>query len=87
MPEVLACLAGLSRMHVGRFAVALGCGSLAMGMAFAALGTAYADRPVVGLLLSAILPLAAWPFVRRFVRNEDQSAAKDQDANVNNAAA
>jgi uncharacterized membrane protein YdjX (TVP38/TMEM64 family) len=71
MPEVLACLAGLSRMHAGRFAAALGCGSFAMGMAFAALGTAYADRPVVGLLLSALLPLAAWPLVRRFLSSEE----------------
>jgi uncharacterized membrane protein YdjX (TVP38/TMEM64 family) len=81
LPELLACLAGLSRMHLGRFSAALACGSLAMGMAFATLGTAYADRPVVGLLLSAILPLAAWPFVRRFLKRQEldevQAAALD----------
>ena len=46
-----------------------------MGIAFAALGTAYADRPVVGLMLSALLPLAAWPLVRRFLANSDAQTA------------
>jgi uncharacterized membrane protein YdjX (TVP38/TMEM64 family) len=75
MPEVLACLAGLARMHVGRFAAALACGSFAMGIAFAALGTAYADRPVVGLVLSALVPLAGWPIVRRFLSDSDAHTA------------
>jgi len=73
MPEVLACLAGLSRMHAGRFAAALACGSFAMGMAFSALGTAYADRPVVGLALSALVPLAAWPLVHHFLKSDAQT--------------
>jgi uncharacterized membrane protein YdjX (TVP38/TMEM64 family) len=83
MPEVLACLAGLSRMHAGRFAAALGCGSLAMGMAFASLGTAYSDRPVVGLLLSALLPLGAWPIVHRFIKNEERQLAPNSNAKLN----
>lgn len=82
MPEVLACLAGLSRMHAGRFAAALGCGSFAMGMAFAVLGTAYADRPVVGLVLSALVPLAAWPLVHRLLRNSDAQTAPQTTADV-----
>lgn len=35
----------------------------AMGLAFAFVGTAYSDRPVIGLLLSALVPVVVWPVV------------------------
>ena len=43
-------------------------GSMAMGFAFAFLGMAYLDRPVLGLIISALIPLAVWPFAHRMLR-------------------
>lgn len=63
LPEALCCLAGMSRMRAVPFLTALSCGSLAMGMTFAFLGEAYLDRPVVGLAISALIPLAVWPII------------------------
>lgn len=63
-PEVIACMAGLSRMHAGRFHVALACGSLPLGFAFAFVGHAGADYPLVAMALSALLPPAIWLAVR-----------------------
>lgn len=67
LPELLCCLAGLARMRIVPFTAALACGSLAMGFAFASLGSAYLERPLVGLLISALLPLALWPFIKLFI--------------------
>ena len=68
LPEALCCLAGLARMNFGPFFAALACGSFAMGFAFGWLGVAYSDRPVIGILISALIPLAVWPIVHAFVR-------------------
>jgi len=65
LPEVIACLAGLTRMHPCRFFPALACGSLPMGFAFAALGAWGSQRPMLAIVLSAVLPLALWPVVQR----------------------
>lgn len=72
LPEALACLAGLARMPAGRFIAALAVGSLAMGFSFAWLGVAYADRPVVGVVISAMIPVAVWPLVHWYFRRRDQ---------------
>lgn len=68
LPEVFCCLAGLARMRLRPFLAALACGSFAMGFAFSWLGVAYRDQPVVGIVLSALIPLAVWPFVHALVR-------------------
>lgn len=73
LPEALACLAGMSRMPAPRFTFALTVGGLAMGFTFAALGTAYAERPVLGLVLSALVPLAAWPALAYWMRRRDRA--------------
>jgi uncharacterized membrane protein YdjX (TVP38/TMEM64 family) len=75
LPEALCCLAGMARMRFGPFLAALACGSLAMGFAFSFLGMAYLDRPVVGLVISALIPLAVWPLAHRFVRPREEKAA------------
>ena len=69
LPEALCCLAGMARMRFGPFFAALCCGSFAMGFVFAWLGATHRDRPVIGLFISALIPLAVWPLVNRFVRN------------------
>lgn len=63
LPEALCCLAGMARMRAGPFLAALACGSLAMGFVFAFLGMTYLDRPVVGLVVSALIPIAVWPLI------------------------
>lgn len=69
LPEGLACLAGLSRMPILPYLTALSLGSFAMGFAFAFLGSAYNEQPTMGILISAIIPLALWPIVHRWLRD------------------
>ncbi len=67
LPEVVACLAGLSRMPAGRFCVALVCGTLPMAFVFALVGHLGAERPVLAIATSALLPLLLWPVARRII--------------------
>lgn len=60
LPEVIACLAGLARMPPGRFAVALGCGSIPMGFIYAAIGAAGQEKPFLALGLSIAVPGLLW---------------------------
>ena len=64
MPEVVACLAGLTRMRFGVFLAALVCGSAPLGFAFAAVGAAGKKDILLALALSAALPVALWLVVR-----------------------
>ncbi len=68
LPEVLCCLAGLARVRLAPFIAALACGSLAMGFAFSFMGVAYLDRPVAGLVISALIPLAVWPIAHALLK-------------------
>jgi uncharacterized membrane protein YdjX (TVP38/TMEM64 family) len=77
LPEALCCLAGMSRMKFAPFACALSCGSFAMGMAFAFLGQAYLDRPVLGLVLSAVIPLAIWPMITIWLKKREDSPTSE----------
>lgn len=63
-PEVVACMAGLARMHFPTFLVALAAGSWPMATAFAALGAFGLERPGLALALSAVLPPVIWLLVR-----------------------
>ncbi|MGI8604797.1 MAG: TVP38/TMEM64 family protein [Verrucomicrobiales bacterium] len=56
LPEVIACLAGLSRMPLRPFVIALCCGSLPLGFVYAAIGAAGHDRPLLALVLSLVIP-------------------------------
>ena len=67
-PEVVACLAGLSRMPLGRFAAALACGCVPMGFAYAAIGAAGQERPWLALALSIIVPGVLWGIVQPLLR-------------------
>lgn len=83
MPEVVACLAGLSRMPFGRFFAALACGSLPLGFAFAAIGAMGKGQPWIALLLSAAVPPILWVIVRPLVmrrasREDDESRAQSR---------
>lgn len=68
LPEAVACLAGLARMPWRTFGLALTCGSVPLGFAFAAIGHLGHENPALALLLSAVVPLLLWGLARRYWR-------------------
>jgi uncharacterized membrane protein YdjX (TVP38/TMEM64 family) len=78
LPEALCCLAGMARMNTGPFLAALACGSMAMGLAFGFLGMAYLDRPVIGLVVSALIPLVVWPIIHTLMRRPKVASPSPQ---------
>ena len=70
LPEALCCLAGMSRMRFWPMFIALACGSFPMGFTFAFLGEAYLDRPVAGLVVSAMIPLVLWPPIHYLMKRK-----------------
>lgn len=64
LPEVMACMAGLTKMPFQRFLVALACGSIPLGFTFAFIGATGVDRPILTLVLSAALPPLIWLILR-----------------------
>jgi uncharacterized membrane protein YdjX (TVP38/TMEM64 family) len=67
LPEVTACMAGLTRMPAGLFFLALACGSLPVGFAFALIGHTGVDHPLLAIGLSALVPALLWFIIRPFV--------------------
>ena len=65
MAEVMACLAGMTRMPWRRFVLASMAGCLPMGFAFAAVGHLGADSPGVAMAVSLLAPPVLWWFARR----------------------
>lgn len=68
LPEAVACLAGIVRMPWRVFLVALVCGSLPLGFAFAAVGHVGQKSPGLALLLSGAVPVGLWLVAGRLVR-------------------
>lgn len=64
LPEVISCLAGLTRMPLRVFATALACGSLPMGFVYAGIGAAGQENPRLALALSILMPPLLWLVVR-----------------------
>jgi uncharacterized membrane protein YdjX (TVP38/TMEM64 family) len=69
-PEVIACMAGLSRMSPLPFFTALACGSAPLGFVFAAIGHAGIDHPMLAITLSAGLPPLLWLSVQPYFRSK-----------------
>jgi uncharacterized membrane protein YdjX (TVP38/TMEM64 family) len=67
-PEVIACMAGLTRMPARYFHGALLCGSLPMGFVYAFVGYAGVDHPAVSIGLSAGVPPLIWWLIRPVFR-------------------
>jgi len=65
LPEVIACVAGVVRMPLMRFLVALACGSIPLGFAFAFIGSTGTDQPLLALGVSIALPPVLWFLVGR----------------------
>ncbi len=67
-PEVVACMAGIARMPLGKFTAALCAGSIPMAFVFSWIGHAGKEMPVMALGLSAGLPPLIWAVVRLIYR-------------------
>jgi len=72
MPEVVCCLAGLTRMPLRTFLLSLACGSVPMGFVYAAIGSAGQDRPGLALALSIALPPVLWLAARPLLARAKQ---------------
>lgn len=66
LPEVISCLAGISRMPFGKFLVALACGSVPMGFTFAAIGASGNDAPWWAIGASLVVPGVLWLVAKRW---------------------
>jgi uncharacterized membrane protein YdjX (TVP38/TMEM64 family) len=60
LPEVMACLAGVSQMPLQRFIGALVSGCLPLGFVFAWIGHTGTHQPILALTLSVLLPPIFW---------------------------
>ena len=63
VPEILACLAGLARMPTAKFFSALALGSVPIAFIYAGIGAAWADRPLLVLVISWAIPALCLPGV------------------------
>ena len=70
LPEVVACLAGITKMPFKRFFAALCAGCFPMGFIFAWIGETGNEQPVIALILSAGLPPLIWGAFRLFYRKK-----------------
>jgi membrane protein DedA with SNARE-associated domain len=71
LPEVISCMAGLTRMPFRSFVLALLCGAAPLGFVVAALGYVGSDRPLLTLVLCAFLPLPLWYLLRTTLARAD----------------
>jgi len=68
-PEVVACMAGMTRMPVGYFYLALASGSIPLGFTYAVIGSSGINHPTLALVLSAGLPPVIWFFASRVLQS------------------
>jgi uncharacterized membrane protein YdjX (TVP38/TMEM64 family) len=68
IPEAIVFLAGLARMPIKKFIIALTLGSVPVGFAFAAIGAGLADRPLLALIVSYVIPILLLPIALYLAR-------------------
>jgi uncharacterized membrane protein YdjX (TVP38/TMEM64 family) len=68
VPEAMVFLAGLAGMPIRKFTAALTIGSVPAAFAFAAIGAGWADRPVLALAVSYVLPILLLPIALYLMR-------------------
>lgn len=74
-PEVIACMAGLTRMPPIAFFAALACGSIPFAFAFATLGHAGVDRPLIAIGIAILLPPLFWAVMQLYLRRSQRLSA------------
>jgi uncharacterized membrane protein YdjX (TVP38/TMEM64 family) len=73
LPEVVSCLAGLTRMPLRVFVPALACGAVPMGFVYAAIGASGQDHPRLALALSILVPPVLWLAVHLWLRRRERT--------------
>jgi uncharacterized membrane protein YdjX (TVP38/TMEM64 family) len=68
VPEAMVFLAGLAGMPMPKFTAALIVGSVPTAFAFAAIGAGWADRPMLALAVSYVLPVLLLPIALYLMR-------------------
>jgi uncharacterized membrane protein YdjX (TVP38/TMEM64 family) len=68
VPEAMVFLAGLAGMPMRKFTTALTIGSVPTAFAFAAIGAGWADRPILALAVSYVLPILLLPIALYLMR-------------------
>lgn len=68
LPEVVSCMAGMSRMPFGRFLLASACGNVPMAFAFALIGASGKDAPWWAIGASILVPGVLWMVARKVSR-------------------
>lgn len=66
LPEVISCMAGMSRMPFGRFLLASACGNVPMAFVFALIGASGKDAPWWAVVASIVVPGILWLVARRW---------------------
>ncbi len=59
-PEAISCLAGLARMEVRAYCIALLCGALPMCYAYATLPVFFEEDSITPFVISVIVPVPIW---------------------------
>ncbi len=78
LPEVVSCLAGLTRMPLRVFALSLACGSIPLGFVYAAIGAAGQDHPGLAVALNVIVPPVLWLAVHLVLRKRNRDRVADR---------
>jgi len=68
IPEAMVLLAGLAGMPMRKFTPALTAGSVPTAFVFAAIGAGWADRPILALVVSYVLPILLLPVALHLMR-------------------
>ncbi|MFO8014734.1 MAG: VTT domain-containing protein [Phycisphaerae bacterium] len=76
LPEVVAVLAGLARMRLRRFALALLLGTVPTAALFAWLGHASRAEPAWGMVVAVVVPLLLWPVFLHIVGRDAVSQSR-----------
>lgn len=74
LPEVMTIIAGLSKMKVQRFALALSLGTLPTTVLYAYIGHAAKSEPFYAVIGATVLPLAIWPIYLKMSRNRKEKS-------------
>lgn len=85
VPEALSCLAGLARMPLNRYLLALTVGSVPIAFVFAAFGSTAGDEPLANVLIATLAPVVifppVWILLQRHARSATRSAPNATDPN------
>ena len=73
LPEVVSCMAGMSRMPFSRFVVSSACGNVPMAFAFAFIGASGKDAPWWAIAASLVVPGVLWFVAGKWRREANEN--------------